>query len=78
MWTRSEHDALTAAIDDLIALLERERVAHLAAASAADYEWALRAAVVARQTDRMFRVEPPEPPGGRVPPGAWRMVTRGT
>ena len=74
LWTRSEHDALTAAIDDLIALLERERVTYIAAASAADYEWAHRAAVVAQQTDRMFRVAPTDPSGGRVPPSAWRMV----
>lgn len=74
LWSRPEHDALTAAIDDLIALLERERVAYLALASATDHEWAHRVAVVARQTDRMFRVAPTEPPGGRVPPSAWRMV----
>lgn len=73
-WTKSEHDAFTAAIDDLVALLERERVTYIAAAPAADYEWAHRAAVVARQTDRMFRVAPTDPPDGRVPPSAWRMV----
>ncbi len=73
-WTRPEHDAFTAAVDDLVALLERERVAYLAAAPAADYEWAHRAAVVARQADRMFRVAPTDPPGARVPPSAWRMV----
>jgi erythromycin esterase len=73
-WTRPEHDAFTAAIDDLVALLERERVAYMAVASAAEYEWAHRAAVVAQQTDRMFRVAPTDPPGERVPKSAWRMV----
>jgi erythromycin esterase len=73
-WTKSEHDTCTAAIDDLVALLERERVTYLAAGSAADYEWACRAAIVAQQADRMFRVAPSESPGERVPPSAWRMV----
>ncbi|MCW5556584.1 MAG: erythromycin esterase family protein [Verrucomicrobiae bacterium] len=73
-WTRPEQDACTAAVDDLVALLERERVAYLAAAPAADYEWAHRAALVAQQADRMFRVAPTDPPGERVPPSAWRMV----
>ncbi|QEH32942.1 Erythromycin esterase [Aquisphaera giovannonii] len=73
-WTRPEHDAFTAVVDDLVALLERERVDYLAAAPAADYDWAHRAAVVAKQTDRMFRVAPTDPPGDRVPSGAWRMI----
>jgi len=73
-WTTPEHDAFTAAVDDLVALLERERVAYLAAAPAADYEWAYRGALVAQQADRMFRVAPTDPPGARVPPSAWRMV----
>ena len=73
-WTRSEHDAFTADIDDLVALFERERVTYLAASSATEYEWAQRAAIVAQQTDRMFRAAPSEPPGERVPPSAWRMV----
>jgi erythromycin esterase len=73
-WTKPEHDAFTATIDDLGGLLERERVAYLAVASAADYEWAHRAVVVAQQTDRMFRVAPTDPPSDRVPPSAWRMV----
>jgi erythromycin esterase len=73
-FSRQEHDALTAAIDDLVALLERERVAYLAAAPAADYEWAHRAALVARQGDRMFRIAPAGDPNGPVPPNAWRAV----
>lgn len=72
--TKSEHDALTAATDDLIALLERERVTFLAAAPAAEYECALRASIVARQADRMFRVAPVGPPYDQVPPSAWKMI----
>jgi erythromycin esterase len=71
----AEHDGLSAAIDDLIALLERERPAFIAAASEADYEWACRNAIVARQADREFRVLPPETPGGGIPPAAWRAVS---
>ena len=73
-WTKSEHDAFTGAIDDLVALLERERVTYLAAGPAADYEWACRAAIVAQQTDRMFRAAPSGPPGEHVPPSGWKMV----
>ena len=73
-WTSSEHDAFTAAIDDVVALFERERVRYLAASSPTEYEWAHRAVIVAQQTDRMFRAAPSEPPGDRVPPSAWRMV----
>ncbi|MBN8246806.1 MAG: erythromycin esterase family protein [Verrucomicrobia bacterium] len=73
-WTRPEHDAFTAAIEDTVAHLACERVTCLAAGSAAEYEWARQAVSVAQQTDRMFRVAPSEPPGERVPPSAWRMV----
>jgi len=72
---RVEHDGASAAIDDLIALLERERPAFIAASSEADYEWAYRNAIVARQADRVFRVNPPEAPGGGIPPAAWQAVT---
>lgn len=73
-WTQTEHNAFSSAIDDLVSLLERERVTYLAKGRAADFEWAHRAAIVAQQTDRMFRVAPTETPGERVPPSAWRMV----
>ena len=46
-WTLTQHDAFTAAIDDLMALFERERVTYRAAGSPSEYEWANRAAVVA-------------------------------
>jgi erythromycin esterase len=73
-WTKSDHDQFTAALDDLVGLLERDRVTYLTAGSAEDYVWAHRAARVAQQTDRMFRVAPTDPPGERVPASAWRMV----
>jgi erythromycin esterase len=73
--SRAEHDAASAAIDDLISLLERERPTFVAATSEADYEWAYRNAIVARQGDRAFRVNPPEMPGGGIPPAAWQAVT---
>lgn len=72
--TKPEHDTLTAAIDDLVAQLERERVSYIHTTNAADFTWAHWAAVVAQQTDRMFRVIPTEPPGDGVPRSAWRMV----
>jgi erythromycin esterase len=71
-FSSADHDAMSAAIDDLIALLERERPAFITAAPVADYEWALRDAVVARQADRLFRVLPPDVPNEGVPPTAWR------
>jgi erythromycin esterase len=73
-FSKAEHDTLTAAIDDAISLLERERLAFIAATSEADYEWGHRNAIVARQTDRMFRLVPPNPPGGGIPPAAWEAV----
>lgn len=69
-----EHDGLTSAIDDLIAVFERERPAFVSAAPEADFEWAYRNAVVARQTERMIRVQPPETPGS-IPPSAWRAMS---
>src|SRR5215218_1196567 len=68
----AERDALSAAIDDLIALLERERMAFIEASSKFDYEWACRNAIAARQADRAFRVLPPQPPGGGAPPSGWQ------
>ncbi len=72
--SRSEHDVMTAAVDDLVALLERQRVTYVAAGSAAEYEWAHRAAIVAQQADRMFRVAPDAPPEGPIPRDAWRAI----
>jgi erythromycin esterase len=53
-----ERDALTAAIADLVSLLERQRLAYVDASSKEDFEWAERAAIGARQTDTWFRRMP--------------------
>jgi erythromycin esterase len=73
-FSQSQLDAMTAAIDDLIALLERERPAFVAATTQADYQWALRTAISARQGDRLFRIDTPDLPGGGIAPAAWRAV----
>jgi erythromycin esterase len=61
----TERDALTAAIADLIALLERREAHYMESSSVSDYEWAYRAAVGARQADEWLR---------QVPLG-WRPVS---
>lgn len=72
--TPAEQDGLSAAIDDLISPLERERPGFIAATSETDYEWAHRNAVVARQANRMSRARPTDPPGQGIPPSAWRAM----
>lgn len=59
----TERDVLTAAIADLVSLLERQQLAYIAKSSKEDFEWAERAAIGARQTDTWFR---------RMPLG-WRL-----
>jgi erythromycin esterase-like protein len=54
----SERDSLTAAIADLISLLERQRFAYIARTSREEFDWAERAAIGARQTDTWFRRMP--------------------
>lgn len=68
-----EHNLLSTTLDDLIALFERERIKFIAVTSKERYEWAYRNAIVARQTDRMVRVSPPEQPG-KIPPEAWIVI----
>ncbi len=60
-------------MDHLIPLFERDRIKLRAFTTRARYEWAYRNAIVARQTDRMVRVSPPEQPG-KIPPEAWMAV----
>ncbi|HEU4779865.1 MAG TPA: erythromycin esterase family protein [Steroidobacteraceae bacterium] len=57
---QSERDALTAAIADLVSLMERQRLAYLGKSSKDDFDWAERAAIGARQTDTWFRRMPLE------------------
>jgi erythromycin esterase len=54
----SERDTLTAAIADLVSLMERQRLAYVARSSKEDFDWAERAAIGARQTDTWFRRMP--------------------
>lgn len=56
--TVAERDTVTAAIDDLVTLLERKEAVYSAAGSADDYEWAYRAAIGARQVDNWLRQMP--------------------
>lgn len=68
-----EHDGLSAALDDLVALFEHQRPTLLTADSSAAYDWAYRNAIVARQTDRFVRAQPADTPG-KIPPEAWRSM----
>lgn len=71
--SRQEHDKLSALLDDLIALFERQRIKFIDGSSKEAYDWGYRNAIVARQTDRMARVMPPDQPG-KIPPEAWRAM----
>jgi erythromycin esterase len=53
-----ERDALTAAIADLVSLMERQRLAYMGKSSEEDFDWAERAAIGARQADNWFRRMP--------------------
>lgn len=54
----SQRDALTAAIADLVSLMQRQRFAYVAKSSKEDFDWAERAAIGARQVDAWFRRMP--------------------
>lgn len=73
--SQAESDSLSAAIEDLLALLERERLTFIASTSEADYEWAHRNAIVARQSHRLYRVSP-YAPGGGGRSSAWRGLNQ--
>jgi erythromycin esterase len=70
----TEHERLSAAIDNLVSLFERHRRTFVATTSEAEYAWAQRNAVVARQAVSEFRVALPGPPGGPILPGDWRAA----
>jgi erythromycin esterase len=71
--SRQEHDALTAILCDIAALLERQRIQFIAASSKENYEWGYRNALVARQTDQLARIMPPDQ-SGKIPPEAWMVM----
>jgi erythromycin esterase len=56
----AQKDAITGKIQDLVALIRRERVPLIAASSADEYDWALRQALNAAQDDAFLRTLPPE------------------
>jgi erythromycin esterase len=71
-----ERDRLTAAIADLIALFDRREACYATLSGPAEYEWAYRAAIGARQVDQWLRriplgweppCEPVELPTGPYP-----------
>jgi erythromycin esterase len=53
-----DRDAISAAIADLVALMDRKEAKFTAAASESDYAWGHRAAIGARQTDEWLRQIP--------------------
>jgi erythromycin esterase-like protein len=53
--TTTDRDSLTAAIADLVTLLEHQQAKYIQASSEADYEWAYRSALGARAVDAMLR-----------------------
>jgi erythromycin esterase len=58
--TPAEKDAITGKIQDMVALLRRERIPLTAATSGDEYEWALREALNAAQDDAYLRSLPSE------------------
>lgn len=56
--SQSERDTLTASIEDLVSLMQRQQLAYVAKSSKDEYEWAERTAIGARQTDTWFRRMP--------------------
>jgi erythromycin esterase len=70
----AEHDRLSGAIDDVMSVLVRKRRTFIAATSDAEYDWAQRNAVVARQSELEFRVALPGAPPAAILPGDWRAA----
>jgi erythromycin esterase len=58
--TPAEKDAITGKVQDMVALLRRERIPLTAATSADEYEWVLRQALNAAQDDAFLRATPSE------------------
>ncbi|MGE9312781.1 erythromycin esterase family protein [Niabella sp. CJ426] len=65
--------ALTAILENIVALLERQRIDFIGRSSREQYEWAYRNTIAALQRDRMMRVMPPDQPG-KIPPEAWKAM----
>ena len=73
--TAPEREALTDVIDSLATQLERGSATYVTRSGEEEYAWAVRNTEVARQGDRVHRVQTSPSPGGGVSPGAWREVT---
>jgi erythromycin esterase len=58
--TPAEKDAITGKIQDLVALIRRERIGLTAATSADQYDWVLRQALNGAQDDAFLRSLPPK------------------
>lgn len=69
-----EQQSVRTCIDDIDALLERERTAFVAASSATQYEWARRSVAVARELELAFRVWPAEDSKAGLPPELYKAV----
>jgi erythromycin esterase len=57
---QTEKDAITGKIQDLLALIRRERVPLIAASSSDEYDWTLRQAINAAEDDTFLRCLPAE------------------
>ena len=78
----TQRDCLTAAISDLITLLERRAQTYSERASSHQYEWAYRAAIGARQADSWLREVPlgwrPTSPSARFPSPQMQFLAAAT
>jgi erythromycin esterase len=70
--SKDQH-SLAAILENILALLERQRIDYISRSSKEAYEWARRNAIAALQRDRMMRVMPPDQPGS-IPPEAWKAM----
>lgn len=81
--TAAERDLMTAAIADLVSIIERNELAYVPASSAENYAFGLRAAIGARQTDDFLRHRLPPawspadgpPQGAGAQEGRYRAMT---
>jgi erythromycin esterase len=71
--SKPEHDQLTAILDGIIALIERQRINYIAKSSKDEYEFAHRIALAALGTDRLARITP-DHIEREIPPEAWKLV----
>jgi erythromycin esterase len=73
--SRLEHDTVTAALDDLIFVFERDGRTFIEATSQDEYDWAYRNAIASRQGNRFLRVRPSGVSGEAIPADGWRSMS---